>query len=588
MNKEIKEGKIISISGPVVLAELPGVRMRDLVMIGETELIGEVIEFRKEKVVIQVFEETLGLKPGEKVFSTNNPLSVELGPGMVGKTFDGIQRPLQVFQEHGAFISPLKGIKALSREKEWEFNPEVKVGDAVQENSILGNVKESELITTRILVPPGISGKIKKIKSKGKYTIEEPVAEIETDSGITSVKMYQVWPIRQPRHFIKRVFSNDQLITGTRVLDFLFPIKRGGVAAIPGGFGAGKTMLQHSLAKWIAADIIIYVGCGERGNEMTQVLEEFPQLIDPRSGRPLIERTILIANTSNMPVTARESSIYTGITIAEYFRDMGYDVAIMADSTSRWAEALREISGRLEEIPAEEGFPSYLASRLAEFYERAGLMEVHPGRLGSITAIGAVSPQGGDFSEPVTQNTKRFIRAFWTLDKNLAGARHFPAISWLESYSEYIDEVKDWWHVNYRKDWLSYRMKAVEIFQKDQKLQQIVKLVGPDALPDDERLILLIADLLKVAFLQQNAFDDIDMYCTPEKQIKMFELIMKFFDESEKSLQDGVPFHQIQGMEILSSLKRMKIEYRNDQLPELDTLGDKMVKDFQNIKEFGL
>jgi len=583
----ITEGKITSISGPVVFADLPGARMRDLVKIGVSELIGEIIEIRREQVVIQVFEDTLGLKPGERVFSTRYPLSVELGPGMIGKTFDGIQRPLQVYHEQSAFISPIIGVTALDRAREWEFTPLVDPGTSVRENSIIGTVFETHLITAKILIPNGIIGTIKSIMDKGLYRLEDVVAEVDTGSGVIPVKMYQVWPIRKPRGFIRRLFSNDQLITGTRVLDFLFPLKRGGVAAIPGGFGAGKTMLQHSLAKWISADLIIYVGCGERGNEMTQVLEEFPELIDPRSGRPLIERTILIANTSNMPVTARESSIYTGITIAEYFRDMGYDVAVMADSTSRWAEALREISGRLEEIPAEEGFPSYLASRLAEFYERAGLMEVYPDRFGSITAIGAVSPQGGDFSEPVTQNTKRFIRAFWALDKNLAGGRHFPAISWLDSYSEYVEEVKDWWLTNYDKDWYSYRVRAMEIFQKDQKLQQIVKLVGQDALPDDERLLLLISDLLKVAFLQQNAFDAVDMYCSPDKQIKMFELILFFYTESEKSLQDGVPFQQIQGMEVLGSLKRMKLEYPNDRVSGLDDLLNKMKEDFQNLKEFG-
>lgn len=569
-----REGVIYRINGPVVEArQVTGIYMGDMVEVGEERLIAETISLEGDRATIQVYEDTSGLQPGAKVWGTGMPLAVELGPGLLTNTFDGIQRPLKLLQEKaGNFIQ--RGIKvdALDRGREWRFQPKVKAGDEITTNSILGTVQETELIEHRILVPPGIEGKIIYIVQEGDYTIEHVIARIETGDGEKELTMFHRWPVRVKRAQLTRLTPSIPLSTGQRVLDFMFPLARGGVAAIPGGFGTGKTMLQHSLAKWSDADIIIYIGCGERGNEMTQVLEEFPELIDPKSGRPLMERTILIANTSNMPVTARESSIYTGITIGEYYRDMGYHVAVMADSTSRWAEALREISGRLEEMPAEEGYPAYLASRLAAFYERAGRFDLGDGRESSLSIVGAVSPPGGDFSEPVTQHTRRFIRCFWGLDADLAGARHFPAISWTDSYSEYIDDVAGWWDEHFDVSWIDLRGRMMELLQDEQKLQQVVKLVGPDALPDSQRLTLEIARIIKEAFLQQSALSEEDAYCTAEKQLRMAQTIMHFYDRAGGIIEKGAPIFTIVELDIVQDIMRMKTRIANDNIDEFDDL----------------
>lgn len=568
------EGIIYRINGPVVEARhVTGIYMGDMVEVGEERLIAETIGLEGDRAIIQVFEDTSGLQPGARVFGTGLPLAVELGPGLLGNTFDGIQRPLELIRKQaGNFMQ--RGIKvpALDRKRRWRLQPKVKVGDRVSPNATLGTVQETELIEHRVLVPPDVEGEITYIVAEGDYTIEHIIARVETGDGEKELCMFHRWPVRIKRGNFARPTPSIPLITGQRVIDFMFPLARGGVASIPGGFGTGKTMLQHSLAKWCNADIIIYIGCGERGNEMTQVLEEFPELIDPNSGRPLMERTILIANTSNMPVTARESSIYTGITIGEYYRDMGYHVAIMADSTSRWAEALREISGRLEEMPAEEGFPAYLASRLAEFYERAGRFDLGDGREASLSIVGAVSPPGGDFSEPVTQHTRRFIRCFWGLDADLAGARHFPAISWTESYSEYVDNIATWWNENFDISWTELRAKILEILHDEQRLQQVVKLVGPDALPDAQRLILEVARIIKEAFLQQSALSEEDAYCAPEKQLRMAQIIIHFYNRATVIIEKGAPIFTITELGIIQDIMRMKTRIPNDKTDEFDDL----------------
>jgi V/A-type H+-transporting ATPase subunit A len=569
-----REGIIYRINGPVIEArQVTGIYMGDMVEVGEERLIAETISLESDRATIQVYEDTSGLRPGTKVYGTGLPLAAELGPGLMTNTFDGIQRPLELIQDQvGSFIERGVKVYALDREKRWGFRPKVKPGDEVKHNSTLGTVQETELIEHRILVPPGVKGRITYIAEDGNYNIEHVIAKVETKTGERELTMFHRWPVRVKRELLGRLNPSIPLITGQRVLDFLFPLARGGVASIPGGFGTGKTMLQHSLAKWCDADIIIYIGCGERGNEMTQVLEEFPELIDPKSGRPLMERTILIANTSNMPVTARESSIYTGITIGEYYRDMGYNVAIMADSTSRWAEALREISGRLEEMPAEEGFPAYLASRLAEFYERAGRFSLGDGGESSLSIVGAVSPPGGDFSEPVTQHTRRFIRCFWGLDSDLAGARHFPAISWTESYSEYIDDISGWWDENFDISWVQLRAWVMDILQDEQRLQQVVKLVGPDALPDAQRLILEIARIIKEAFLQQSALSEEDAYCTSEKQLRMAQVIMRFYERARGIIEKGAPIFTITELNVLQDIMRMKTRIPNDDIGGFDDL----------------
>lgn len=577
---------ISQVSGPVATAkEASGIAMSEEVRIGELGLVGEVIEVREDKIVMQIYEDTTGLRPGAEVRGTGAPLSVELGPGLMGETFDGIQRPLKEIKEQGGiYIKPGQNIKPLDRDKKWEVEIKVSEGDQVEPNHIIAEVQETSLLKHRIIVPPAITGKIAKINKQDSYQVDDTICVIETENGEEELQLFHRWPVRQKRPYVDRLLPEKILFTGQRVIDFLFPIAKGGVAAIPGGFGTGKTVTQHSLAKWADADIIIYIGCGERGNEMAQVLEEFPELQDPHSGKSLMERTILIANTSNMPVTARESSIYTGITMAEYFRDMGYDVAMMADSTSRWAEALREISGRMEEMPAEKGYPAYLGNRLAAFYERGGRVKVARDREGSISIIGAVSPPGGDFSEPVTANTKRFVRAFWTLDKELANSRHYPAISWTDSYSEYFSEILDWWKeqdIPAEK----YRNRMMEILQEESSIQQIVQLVGEGALPEKERLILKIAELIKQGFLQQNALSDIDAYCSVEKQFYIIKLILKFEDRARELLEQAIPLFKITDLEVFAEIKRLRMQIANEDMEEFEEFENKLDQQFENLSE---
>ncbi len=562
------------INGPVVKAvEIHSVEMMELVEIGEERLIGEIIELDGDRATIQVYESTSGLKPGSQVYGTGIPLSVELGPGLIGNIYDGIQRPLkQIHEQSGNFIRKGVKITPLDRQKKWPFVPRVKEGDFVGPGSILGLVRETPLFEHRILVPPQVEGKVEFIQREGEYTIDESIAGLRTPVGITQVTMVHRWPVRLARPYQLRLMPEEPLITGQRVIDTFFPIAKGGTAGIPGGFGTGKTITQHQLSKWCDADIIVYIGCGERGNEMTGVLMDFPKLMDLKRGRPLLERTILIANTSDMPLAAREASIYTGITIAEYYRDMGYDVALMADSTSRWAEALREISGRLEEMPAEEGFPAYLATRLAKFYERAGRVQAFSGRVGSVSAICAVSPPGGDFSEPVTQHTKRFVRSFWGLNKELASARYFPAIHYMESYSEYLDFIQGWWTREVDPNWKSLRDEAMQVLQQDHKLQRIVKLIGEDALPDAQRLVLEGAKILKNAFLQQSAFDDVDMYAVPRKQFLMLKAIMHFYHRAKDVIKAHVPVSKVMQLPIVNEINRMKEKIPNTNCEQFDLL----------------
>ena len=533
MNKN-RIGRIYGINGPIITIKgNPGFKMAEMVYVGKQRLVGEVIGLKKKETVIQVFEETTGLRPGEAVEGLGAPVSVTLAPGILTNIFDGIQRPLQLIAEQkGAFIPKGVNVDLLDQEKLWETKICVKGGERVFPGTIIANVQETPSIVHKVMVPPGISGVIRKVVADGDYTIKDVLVEIATDDReVKELTMTQKWPIRIPRPVSTRFPTERPLITGQRVLDTLFPIAKGGTAAIPGGFGTGKTMTQHQLAKWSDADIIIYIGCGERGNEMTNVLEEFGQLVDPKTGNLLMDRTVLIANISNMPVAAREASIYTGITLAEYYRDMGYHVAIMADSTSRWAEALRELSGRLEEMPAEEGFPAYLASRLSGFYERAGYVKNLNSTEGSVTIIGAVSPQGGDFSEPVTQNTKRFVRCFLALDKSLAYARHYPAINWLTSYTEYLDDLAAWYNTNVGTNFVFYRNQILSILTSENKLNEIVKLIGSDVLPDDQKLVLEIARVIRLGFLQQNAFHKDDTFVPMEKQLKMMETILYLYEK---------------------------------------------------------
>ncbi len=505
-----KEGRIKKVAGPVVIAEnMKGTEMYEVVKVGEEELFSEVIELNGDEAVIQCYEETSGVSPGEKVIRTGDPLSVELGPGLMSSIYDGIQRPLDSVREKGGDFIP-RGVEAsaVDYEKKWKFEPKASEGDEVEPKDIIGEVPETNAIDHKVMVPPGKKGKIKEIK-KGKFTVKDTIAVLETDEGKEEITMLQKWPVREYRPYKEKLDPDLPLITGQRVLDTFFPLTKGGTAAVPGGFGTGKTVLQHQISKWADADVIIFIGCGERGNEMAEVLEEFPELEDPRTGESLMKRTILLANTSNMPVAARESCIYTGITMAEYYRDMGYDVALQADSTSRWAEALREISGRLEEMPGEEGYPAYLASRLSEFYERAGRVKVKEDRKGSVSVVGAVSPPGGDFSEPVTQNTLRIVKVFWALSTELKDKRHFPAIDWLESYSLYTEGVQGWWADEVTEGWLDLREQSLELLQKEDELQEVVQLVGPDALPEKERVVLDTTRMLREDFLQQNAFHEV-------------------------------------------------------------------------------
>ena len=569
-----KEAVIYGINGPVVTVKnAPWLMMKEMVYVGDEQLIGEVIAIHGNSAIIQVYEETSGLKVGEPVSSTGAPMSVTLGPGLIGNIFDGIERPLRTIKElSGAFIS--RGLRpdTVDMDKKWEVEITASAGDEVSGCSIIGQTEETSLITHRIMIPPDISGTIEEIVPSGSYTCADTLAKVRTAGGeLKEIKLVQKWPIRTPRPSAKREPISQPLITGQRVIDVLFPLAKGGAAAIPGGFGTGKTMTQHQLAKWSDADIIIYIGCGERGNEMTQVLEDFTGLTDPKSGQPLMNRTLLIANTSNMPVAAREASIYTGVTLAEYYRDMGYHVAIMADSTSRWAEALREISGRLEEMPAEEGFPAYLPSRLSEFYERAGYVKTLNGGEGSVTLIGAVSPQGGDFSEPVTQNTKRFIRCFWGLDRELAYARHYPAINWLTSYSEYIDDIAPWYRENVGDEFIEARAAVVGILREESSLMDIVKLIGADVLPEDQRLTLEIARVIRVGFLQQNAYHANDTYVPLKKQFLMLKVILHLYDKCKTLVNEqAIPVTQLQKSGIFDTVIKIKYDIENDKLEKFD------------------
>lgn len=565
---------IISINGPVIKAKGDGdFAMHDIVHISDEKILGEVIKLTGDIATIQVYEGTTGLKIGKDVIGEEEPLTLVLGPGIISNIFDGIERPLKSLQdEYGDFIKRGASNIGVDTEKKWRFVPKVQVGDIVTLNSIIGEVKETELITNKIMNKFDCKAKIIEIANEGDYTVLQTIAKIETieEGQILELNMIQKWPVRKPRPYKNRLTISTPLITGQRVIDTLFPIAKGGTAMIPGGFGTGKTVTQHQLAKWSNADIIVYIGCGERGNEMTEVLEDFPKLKDPKSGRPLMDRTVLIANTSNMPVAARETSIYTGITIAEYYRDMGYDVAIMADSTSRWAEALREISGRLEEMPAEEGFPSYLPSRLSEFYGRAGIVETLNGNTGSVTIIGAVSPQGSDFSEPVTQNTKRFVHVFWGLNRTLAYSRHYPAIDWNISYSEYIDNLSDWYDDNVDSEFLEYRTKIVKILEKENELLEIARVVGQDVLSDDKKLLLEVASSIRIGFLQQNSFNDIDTSVTIEKQFKMMETIILIYDRALKLINKGIPISEIKKTGLLEEYNELKYNVKNDEIEKID------------------
>ncbi|MCP8307396.1 MAG: V-type ATP synthase subunit A [archaeon] len=581
------KGKVIWISGPAVRAEgMSGAKMYETVEVGEDRIIGEIIRLTGDIAFIQVYESTSGLKPGEPVYGTGQPLSVTLGPGMMGKIYDGIQRPLnEIAKRIGAYVQRGVSVPPISYEDKWHFKPTVKIGDKVEPGSILGLVNETPLIEHRVLVPPDHSGgTVKEIVGEGDYTIEETMAVVEKGGMKSGLKMYHRWPVRKSRPYLERLDPEVPLVTGQRVIDAFFPIAKGGTAAIPGGFGTGKTVMLHQVAAWADSRIVFHVGCGERGNEMTEVLIKFPELKDPASGRPLMDRTILVANTSNMPVAAREASIYTGVTMAEYYRDMGYDIVLVADSTSRWAEALREISSRLEEMPAEEGYPSYLASRLAEFYERAGRMVLlgTPKRVGSITLIGAVSPPGGDFTEPITTHTMRFIKTFWGLDTKLAYSRHYPAINWMTSYSGYLDFVVKWWF-NIDKEWAKFRASAYGILQREDELKEIVRLLGPEALPDEQKLILDVARMVKEGFLQQSAYDEIDSYCRPEKQMRLLRLFVDFYRWAQNALKSGTPLEAVRAMHIIPKLVRAKSTIPNENLEGLDKLREEMMATFEKL-----
>ena len=568
-----KTGVIYGINGPIVyLKGDPGFTMNEMVYVGKENLVGEVIGLTSKGTTVQVYEETTGIKPGEIVTGTGAPVSVTLAPGILTNIFDGIERPLsEIAKTGGAYINRGVSVDSLDTEKKWQTHMTVKKGDRVYGGTIIAEVPETPAIVHKVMVPPDKEGYVLDVVSDGEYTINEPLVTLQEPDGTeTRLTMTQKWPIRVARPTSQRFPASQPLITGQRILDTLFPLAKGGTAAIPGGFGTGKTMTQHQIAKWSDANIIIYIGCGERGNEMTQVLEEFSELIDPKTGRPLMDRTTLIANTSNMPVAAREASLYAGLTLAEYYRDMGYHVAIMADSTSRWAEALRELSGRLEEMPAEEGFPAYLASKLSAFYERAGMMQNLNGTEGSVTIIGAVSPQGGDFSEPVTQNTKRFVRCFWGLDKSLAYARHFPAISWLTSYSEYLNDLGPWYTEHVDKKFVDYRNQIVYLLSQESSLMEIVKLIGGDVLPDDQKLILEIAKVIRVGFLQQNAFHKDDTCVPMEKQFKMMEVILYLYKKSRSLISMGMPMSVLKENPIFDKVIAIKYDVPNDNLAMLD------------------
>ena len=586
----VAKGKIVWVSGPAVRADgMSSAKMYETVEVGESKLIGEVIRLTGDVAFIQVYETTSGLKPGEPVVGTGQPLSVTLGPGIIGQIYDGIQRPLsEMAKKSGDFIGRGIATTPIDLKKKYKFIPTVKKGDSITGGSILGTVDETPLLTHSILVPPNHrGGVISNMVGEGDYDLEQVLAETEKDGGYhTDLKMYHKWPVRHSRPYTERYDPTVPLVTGQRIIDTYFPIAKGGTGAIPGGFGTGKTVTLHQIAKWADSKVVVYIGCGERGNEMTEVLVEFPHLLDPRSGRPLMERTVLVANTSNMPVAAREASIYTGVTIAEYYRDMGFDTVLVADSTSRWAEALREMSGRLEEMPAEEGYPSYLASRLAEFYERAGRVRSLglPERSGSVTLIGAVSPSGADFTEPVTTHTIRFIKTFWALDTRLAYSRHYPSINWMQSYSGYLEDVAKWWKENVSSEWFELRGESYHILQREDTLKEIVRLLGPEALPDEEKLILEVARMIKIGILQQNSFDKVDTYCSPQKQVKLVKLMVRFYKEALKALREGIPLADIRAMRVISSLLKAKFEIPDEEVQRLDGLENEMIEQFKKLQ----
>ncbi len=582
-------GRVKRVNGPVLIASgITDAQMMELVHVSDLGIVGEIVKLNEGEATIQVYEDATGIKPGDNIYGSGMSLSAELAPGLIGNIYDGIQRPLEELRTlSGDFIGKGIAASAVSHDRLWHFVPSVSVGDIVHRGSIIGTVQETERVEHRVMIPPTVEGELTVVNmvGEGDYKVTDQLALVSSSrtGKTTAVTMVQYWPIRVPRPIDDHLGLGTPLVTGLRVIDTLFPLSKGGTVAIPGGFGTGKTMTQHSIAQWCDADIIVYIGCGERGNEMTDVLREFPHLVDPRTGLSLMERTILIANTSNMPVSAREASIYTGITMAEYYRDMGYSVAIMADSTSRWAEALRELSGRMEEMPAEEGFPAYLPTRIAQFYERAGNMKTLSGRDGSVSVIGAVSPPGGDFSEPVTSHTKRFVRAFWGLDRALASARHYPAISWLDSYSEYVDEVRSGWDGHSQDRWYSNRQKMMELLQKEVRLQQIVKLVGPDALPDSQNFILEVCSLFKAAFLQQNAFDEIDRYCSIEKQTKMLQIILRYYELGAEAIQKGVPMVKIRRLQVVQDITKMRFNISNDRADDIDKLQLKLERSIMQL-----
>ena len=584
----VAQGRIVWVSGPAVRADgMADAKMYETVSVGDAKLIGEVIRLTGDVAFIQVYESTSGLKPGEPVVGTGNPLSVLLGPGIIGQIYDGIQRPLKdLAEKSGSFIGRGITTTPVDMTKKYHFNPTVSVGDEVEPGNIIGTVPESSLIEHKILVPPNhVGGKITKIVSEGDYNLETEIAVVEKDGQTVPLKMYHKWPVRTPRPYLKRYDPTIPLLTGQRVIDTFFPLAKGGTGSIPGAFGTGKTVTLHQIAKWSDSQVVVYIGCGERGNEMTEVLVEFPELKDPRTGKPLMDRTVLVANTSNMPVAAREASIYTGVTIAEYYRDMGYDVVLVADSTSRWAEALREMSGRLEEMPAEEGYPSYLASRLAEFYERAGRVRAigSPERDGSVSLVGAVSPSGGDFTEPVTTHTMRFIKTFWALDAKLAYSRHYPSINWMNSYSGYLADIAKWWSENISDEWLSLRSETYGILQREDTLKEIVRLLGPEALPDEEKLILEVARMIKIGILQQNSFDDVDTYCSPEKQFKLMKLLVEFYKQGQQALKDGAALADIRAMPVISTLLKARMEVKDDEMDKLEKVQMEIVEQFKNV-----
>lgn len=584
----IEVAKIFRVNGPVVkLYKVKNLKLLELVFVGNDKLLGEVIEVDNDTATVQVYEETEGLKPDEPIYGTGLPLSIELGPGLLGGVFDGVGRPLELLAEKsGQFISRGIVVDMLPKGKKWKFKPLIKLNDHVYPGKIIGETQETGIIKHYILTPEGLEGMVSYIASEGEYTIADTILTVKMKDGSKkNLTMFQRWPVKKARPYNKKLLPGIPLITGERVIDTFFPLAKGGTAIIPGGFGTGKTMTQHALAKWSDADIIVYIGCGERGNEITEVLEDFPKLMDPKSGSPLIERTVIIANTSNMPVAAREASIYTGITIAEYYRDMGYHVAVMADSTSRWAEALREISGRLEEMPAEGGFPSYLPSKLADFYERAGYCETFSGRIGSVSIIGAVSPPGSDFSEPVTQNSLRFTRCFWALDKNLASARHYPAINWITSYSEYNEILNPWFSERVGVDFIRMKEWAMEILQQENRLEKVVKLVGVSSLPEDEKLTFETAKLLREGYLQQNAFDTIDMYADIDKQFWMLRAIFEFYSEAKKLVDESIPVVRITALESVNKIYRIKETVSNNDTSKIKQIIEEFKAEIMKLKE---